>query len=227
MATTPGTSGIETRFDYTALNKKADTDKSAMQEQQDAFLKLLVKQLQSQDPMNPMDNAQMTSQMAQINTVTGIEKLNAAVQTLLSSYSASHSIQAAGLVGKQVMAPQDTFAFDPAKPLQAGVTVPEGVTQVGVAIIGEDGKVVDQMAGTAKEGEFMPIEWDGTLSDGTKAKAGNYFIVAKGLNADGKEVNLTVNGWQQVKSVEFGKEGVNVNLASGKKVGFDTIQQVM
>ena len=43
---------------------------------QDRFLKLLVAQMQNQDPLNPMDNAQVTSQMAQINTVSGIEKLN-------------------------------------------------------------------------------------------------------------------------------------------------------
>ncbi len=48
----------------------------------DRFLKLLVAQMQNQDPMNPMDNAQVTSQMAQINTVSGIEKLNTTVQGL-------------------------------------------------------------------------------------------------------------------------------------------------
>ena len=48
----------------------------------DRFLKLLVAQMQNQDPLNPMDNAQVTSQMAQINTVTGIDKLNTTVQGL-------------------------------------------------------------------------------------------------------------------------------------------------
>jgi flagellar basal-body rod modification protein FlgD len=52
---------------------------------QDRFLKLLTTQLKNQDPLNPMDNAQMTSQLAQISTVDGIEKLNATLQKLLSS----------------------------------------------------------------------------------------------------------------------------------------------
>ena len=52
----------------------------------DRFLKLLVAQMQNQDPLNPMDNAQVTSQMAQINTVTGIDKLNATVQGLSSQF---------------------------------------------------------------------------------------------------------------------------------------------
>ncbi|TJZ73829.1 flagellar hook assembly protein FlgD [Chitiniphilus eburneus] len=225
MATTNSVGN--TAFDYSALNKKAETNTSAMAGQQETFLKLLVKQLQSQDPMNPMDNAQMTSQIAQINTVTGIEKLNVAMTNLLGAYGASQSIQAAALVGKQVMAPQSEFDFDPAKKLEAGITVPEDVSQMALVILDKDGKVVDQMSGTVKPGEFLPFEWDGTLADGTKAEAGKYYIVAKGLNSAGDEVKLAVNGWQQVKSVEFGKSGVQVNLASGEKVGFDTIQQVM
>ena len=71
MATVNGTS--QTSFDYTALNKTSTTSASSMDEQQDRFMKLLVAQLQNQDPMNPMESAEMTSQMAQINTVTGIE----------------------------------------------------------------------------------------------------------------------------------------------------------
>ena len=47
------------------------------------FLKLLVTQLNNQDPLNPLDNAQLTSQLAQMSTVTGIEKLNTALQSLM------------------------------------------------------------------------------------------------------------------------------------------------
>lgn len=44
------------------------------------FLKLLVTQLNNQDPLNPLDNAELTSQLAQMSTVSGIEKLNTAFQ---------------------------------------------------------------------------------------------------------------------------------------------------
>ncbi|WP_255989823.1 flagellar hook assembly protein FlgD [Chitinolyticbacter albus] len=221
------TAATDKNFDYSKINQAGTSSTSTMQEAQDRFLKLLVKQLQSQDPMNPMENAEMTSQIAQINTVTGIEKLNSTMATMLSSYGASQSMQAAALVGKQAMAPLERFAFDGTKDVEASVTVPDNVAQVAIAIIDKNGKVVDQMAGTAKGGEQLPIEWNGKLADGSIAPAGDYYIVAKGLNADGKEVALTVNGWQTVKSVEFGKEGVNVNLAGGSKVKFEDIVQVM
>jgi flagellar basal-body rod modification protein FlgD len=47
---------------------------------------LLVTQLKNQDPLNPLDNAQVTSQLAQLQTVTGVNKLNETLESLKSSY---------------------------------------------------------------------------------------------------------------------------------------------
>src|SRR5215475_14521518 len=69
----------------------------------DRFLKLLVAQMQNQDPLNPMDNAQVTSQMAQINTVTGIDKLNTTVQGLNGQFVQMQALQGASLMGKGVL----------------------------------------------------------------------------------------------------------------------------
>lgn len=66
-------------------------------EQQDRFMKLLVAQMKNQDPLNPMDNAQMTSQIAQINTVAGIEKLNTAVEGLTRQFAAMRELVEARL----------------------------------------------------------------------------------------------------------------------------------
>jgi flagellar basal-body rod modification protein FlgD len=80
------------------------------QEASDRFLKLLVTQLQNQDPMNPMDNAQMTSQMAQISTVSGIEKLNLTVEGLNSQFVQMQALQGASLIGKDVILKGDKLS---------------------------------------------------------------------------------------------------------------------
>src|SRR6476620_5119835 len=72
-------------------------------DQQDRFMKLLVAQMQNQDPLNPMDNAQMTSQVAQINTVGGIEKLNTTVNSLMYAFNRMQAQSATQLVGRQVL----------------------------------------------------------------------------------------------------------------------------
>ncbi|MCX7865271.1 MAG: hypothetical protein N2423_09615, partial [Novosphingobium sp.] len=70
---------------YDSLNvRREEKSLSVVDEAQNRFLMLLTTQLKNQDPLNPLDNAQMTSQLAQISTVNGIEKLNATLQTLLS-----------------------------------------------------------------------------------------------------------------------------------------------
>jgi flagellar basal-body rod modification protein FlgD len=76
----------------------------------DRFLKLLVAQMQNQDPLNPMDNAQVTSQMAQINTVNGIDKLNKTVQGLNLQFVQMQALQGAALVGRDVTVQGDRLA---------------------------------------------------------------------------------------------------------------------
>ena len=83
----------------------AATDQRQPGRRADRFLKLLVAQMQNQDPLNPMDNAQVTSQMAQINTVNGIEKLNTTVEGLSSQFMQMQALQGASLVGRDVIVP--------------------------------------------------------------------------------------------------------------------------
>ena len=95
----------------TSAGGKTDsaTDPAAAQ---DRFLKLLVAQLNNQDPMNPLDNAQMTSQIAQINTVTGIQQLNETVKGLAGQFAAQQLMQGSAMVGRQVLVEGNSLALD-------------------------------------------------------------------------------------------------------------------
>ena len=97
----------------TSTSKTSSTASSTgAQDTQDRFLKLLVAQMQNQDPMNPMDNAQVTSQMAQINTVTGIDKLNTTMGAMNTSMAQMQMLQGASLVGHQVLLDGNQLALD-------------------------------------------------------------------------------------------------------------------
>ena len=76
---------------------------AAANEASDRFLKLLVTQMQNQDPLNPMDNAQVTTQLAQINTVRGIETLNGSVGKLVDRGATSSPLDAVGMLGRQAL----------------------------------------------------------------------------------------------------------------------------
>jgi len=93
--------------DATGTKANAGTDPAAAQ---DRFLKLLVAQLNNQDPMNPLDNAQMTSQIAQINTVTGIQQLNQTMQSMAEQFNSLQVMQGTALIGRNVMTEGSSLA---------------------------------------------------------------------------------------------------------------------
>ncbi|MGL4604045.1 MAG: flagellar hook assembly protein FlgD [Iodobacter sp.] len=216
---------INSNTDYTALNQKATKNTSAADQQQDRFLKLLVKQLQSQDPMNPMDNAATTSQMAQISSVTGIEKLNTTMQTMLASFSAAQSFQAAALIGKEVLTVGSNMKFDGTKPVDTRVDLPPGVSDIKVAIMDKNGTVVDTITLPQQPAGAAAVVWDGKMNNGEKAPAGDYMIAASGVQ-NGKEIALNTLTWQTASSVELAKTGVKVMLADQSSVDFSAVRQI-
>jgi len=89
--------------DFSVLNPSTATPQTQNEAgSADRFLKLLVTQMQNQDPLNPMDNAQITSQMAQINTVNGVETLNTTVKSLNTQFVQMQALQGATLVGHDI-----------------------------------------------------------------------------------------------------------------------------
>jgi flagellar basal-body rod modification protein FlgD len=110
--------------------KASTTDATA---QQDRFLKLLVAQLNNQDPMNPMDNAQMTSQMAQINTVTGINQVNETIKSMAAQFTAMQTLQGTTMIGHEVQIAGNVL------------NVADGVGYGGVELAGSADKVTVQV----------------------------------------------------------------------------------
>jgi flagellar basal-body rod modification protein FlgD len=194
-------------------------------EQQDRFLKLLVTQMKNQDPLNPLDNAQVTSQLAQINTVSGIEKLNTTVQGLSSSLLASQSVQSASMIGRQVYATGSYLTLENGKATGA-VNLTQPADRVYVAIADAAGTVVRRIelgsAGTGMSG----FEWDGKTDAGATAAAGQYVFqvtAARGNTAIPAEpVTLgTVDG------VSLGAGGMTLNLKGGGSIGMSDVKQIL
>jgi flagellar basal-body rod modification protein FlgD len=125
----------------------------------DRFLKLLVTQLQNQDPLNPMDNAELTSQMAQINTVTGIENLNKSVQSLHASFVQMQALQGASLVGRDVTVDGNQLTAKDGM-LEAGFSLTGPADAVQVDILNGAGQVVDTMQLGAQDSGRHGFEWD-------------------------------------------------------------------
>ncbi len=119
---------------------------SSAADQSDRFLKLLVTQMQNQDPLNPMDNAQVTTQLAQISTVSGIDKLGTAIGALATLQQQSQALQAATLVGKNVQIEGNDLVPDDSGKASAGFDLAAAADSVAVTVSDASGKVVDTLA---------------------------------------------------------------------------------
>jgi len=125
----------------------------------DRFLKLLVAQMQNQDPLNPMDNAQVTSQMAQIQTVTGIEQLNGTVAGLTSQLVQMQALQGASLVGRDVIVPGNQLDVREGVG-QGGFELSSAADAVKVEILSPSGQVVHTMQLGARGAGLHSFDWD-------------------------------------------------------------------
>ncbi|MDT8993041.1 flagellar hook capping FlgD N-terminal domain-containing protein [Curvibacter sp. APW13] len=132
---------------------------------QDRFLKLFVAQLKNQDPMNPMDNAQMTTQMAQINTVAGIEKLNTTITSMASQFSSMQVLQATPLVGHDVLLQSNTLSVNNGV-ARGAIDLESSAEKVSVQILDGAGQVVDTLSLGSQNAGRVNFEWNAAAHPG-------------------------------------------------------------
>jgi len=194
-------------------------------ETQDSFLKLLVTQLKNQDPLNPMDNAQITSQMAQLSTVSGIDKLNTTLQALANSFSAGQSLQATSMIGRNVLVPGGALQLQNGL-ASGGVDLPLAADKVVISIQDGAGQVVHSVDLGAQEAGVLDFQWDGVVNNGASAAPGDYSFTVSATQGANK-IDATALTLGQVGSVTQGKSGVLVNVNGVGPVALTNVKQVM
>ena len=125
----------------------------------DRFLKLLVAQMQNQDPLSPMDNAQVTSQMAQINTVSGIQQLNATMTALAGQFAQLQALQGVSLVGHDVVVPGNALKVADGAGA-GGYELGGPADAVKVEILSASGQVVDTLNLGAQSSGLHDFSWN-------------------------------------------------------------------
>ncbi len=206
-----------------ALNAGHTTrKKTSSEEQSDRFLTLLVAQMKNQDPLSPLDNAQVTSQMAQVTTVQGIERLNDTMSSMLSQIQ---GMQAAGLAGREVLTTGNKLNIGDGLPARGGYQLPNGADAVTIEIRNAMGLVVATMPQGAKEPGMQTFQWDGTV-DGKQLPAGRYTFSVAGTAA-GKQLDVETYSVDAVVAVLPGATGVRLSMASGVTLAMDSIKAIL
>lgn len=206
------------------VSQSASASDSTVNDAQDRFLKLLVTQMQNQDPLNPMDNAEVTTQLAQLSTVNGINQLNTTLQTLTNSYADSRSMQAAGLIGRSVLAEGSSLALQNGS-AAAGVELSQPVDSLVVSVTDPAGNVQTKINLGAQSAGVIPFQWDGTKDDGTTAPSGNYTFSVK-AEQGGKDVDATALALTTVNSVTLDAQDTTLNTSDLGGVSLSQVKQI-
>ena len=203
----------------------SSTATSGVKTTENSFLKLLVTQMQNQDPLNPMDNAQVTSQIAQLDTVQGIDTLNATLTSLASSFSSAQSVQATNLIGHSVLAPGSNLTLQGGA-AAFGVSLPQSVDTLKVSIKDASGKVVDTMDVGPNASGTVLLGWNGATNSGTTAADGAYTFSVSAASA-GVAVSATPLGVNQVTGVTPSASGAMLNLGGSQTAALSDVKQIM
>ncbi|ASU38275.1 flagellar biosynthesis protein FlgD [Herbaspirillum sp. meg3] len=205
---------------------------------QQRFLKLLTVQMQNQDPTNPMDNSQLTTQLAQLSTVSGISQLNTTLAALMSNLGTSQSLQAANMIGHSVLAPGNnvTLTSDTTKDASGndvttqkaifGVQLADNADSVKVTIRDSAGNVVHSLDLGAQTAGTLPIIWNGATDAGTQAKDGAYTFTVSATSA-GSAVGATALAFGTVASVSTGTDGVKLNVSNIGTIKTTDVVQIL
>jgi len=205
-----------------------------MDETQDRFMRLLVTQLRNQDPLNPMDNAQVTSQIAQLSTVNGINQLNNTLLALSGQIDVGQSMQAANLIGKGVLVPGEKILVgvdpdDPAKRLSTpcGVDLVAPADKVTVTIMDANGNAVRKIELESQDAGVLTVDWDGMDDAGQPVAEGKYTIKVAATDADNKPVVAEALTYGKVDSVAYTSVGLRLEMGLAGAVGLLDIRKIM
>ena len=217
--------------------KKAKAAEGSVEADQDKFMTLLVTQLKNQDPLNPLDNAQITSQLAQLSTVTGINKLNTTLEAMKSSNQASEAMQAANMIGHGVLIEGSKVQLRDGKAIM-GIELASAADNVQVIVTDpRTGKDVQTINMGAQPAGTVPIAWDG-VPDTSKLDAdgkpitlanGNYLIRVVAERGGERLTDARTLSFDTVGSVSTNaKDGVKLNLnGSGQAVTMADLKQIL
>jgi flagellar basal-body rod modification protein FlgD len=224
VQSTPSASDIFASIN--ATGKKTPTSSTATAEDaQNRFLTLLVTQLKNQDPLNPLDNAQMTSQLAQMSTVTGIEKLNTTLASLVDGLGDTQAMQASEMIGKTVLVPGSSLSLSKGA-AYGGVNLASAADQVTVSILNSSGKVIQTESLGAQKAGVINFAWDGATSPGAAATDGAYTFKVEAVQGS-NAVTATALQFGTVSALARTTSGFQLDLGALGKFGFDDVQQVL
>ncbi|HEF1919617.1 TPA: flagellar basal body rod modification protein [Campylobacter coli] len=233
---TAATTGTSTASDTSSTSSSGLTSNPNATLDKDAFLKLLLIELQHQDPTDPMDSDKMLTQTSQLsalemqqNTNTTMQKMVETMQLLSNSFSTSMSTSAIGAIGKMATVSDNKIKLTGSDEIIAlKMYLPEDSDENGVTLEVYDSN--NKLVFSEKSGEqsvsqgLFTMEWPGRNNDGVYAGDGEYTVKMVYNNKNGEKITANY-GTYPIEGIVF-KEGIAYAKMAGQEVPFDAISEI-
>jgi len=206
--------------------KNQETDKT--EKDKDMFMRLMLAQLENQNPLEPQDGTEFLAQLAQFSTVEGIGNLNTAMDDMNGMFRSNQALQATALVGRDVLVSGNDAYLDDQNNV-SGVVHTDGLaaSDVRMTIKSATGEVMRQIELGNIGSEDTTFEWNGTDAEGNRLPVGLYNMEITGRSG-GEETALRTSTYANVNSVSVvnNKGDMLLNLKGLGQISSDNIQQV-
>ncbi len=183
----------------------------------EAFLQLLVAQLQNQDPLSPMEGTDFVDQMATFTQVEQQISQSKALEVISLQLTGLASNEAVSLIGKDVVVRGNKIAFDGENATGASASLERSATEVTVTIRDENGTAVRTLELGPQPGGAMSVPWDGRDDVGNLVSSGSYSMEISARDAEGGVVNVSQDVPGRVVGVSFDKGFPEIILDSGAR----------
>lgn len=194
----------------------------------DDFLKLLVTQMQAQDPLNPMDDKEFVAQLAQFSSLEQLTNISGGITKLLNSSGQQTMLAVVGFIGKDVKSLGDTLTKSGSKVSAMSYTLTDTASKVVVNILDSNGNIIRTDDLGSKSSGDQQYQWDGKDWNGKSVADGIYTVAMSAVDASGNpllantSVTGTVTGMGTDSSGNF-----TLKLSDGRSVKFTDIQEVV
>ena len=207
-----------------ATASAANTARGNNELDQSDFLSLIVTQLQNQDPTNPADTSEFTSQLAQFSTVEGIAELNSNFARFADSFTGGQTTEAVNLVGRSVITGTNTGYLNEGSDLSATLDLPSATSDAVIFIQDQFGTLVGQFnTGSLADG-LQEFAWDGTDFNGEPLEEGIYRISAEAvINGQAQSVPVYVHNEVESVVLDNASNSYELRLADGSSVDISEV----
>ncbi|SDN60083.1 flagellar basal-body rod modification protein FlgD [Desulfonauticus submarinus] len=193
----------------------------------DDFLKLLVTQLEHQDPLNPMDDKEFIAQLAQFSSLEQMNNISEGINKLVQSNNTSQMLGAVGFIGKEVTAKGDSLSKEDDKVSTVYYSLNDVAKNMYVNVFDQFGNIIYSTNLGARQAGDYEFHWDGKDFTGKDAPNGVYKVTfaAEGIHGQPVLVDTQVSG--KVAGVQNTTTGTVLRLEDGRVVNFNNIKEVV